>query len=110
MRLRYFLLTILPLLAQVQQASLEQPKPVLSGEARGDIFMARKMYREAIEVYREGPADSAVMLNKIGIAYHQMVELDAARKLYEKAIKTLSAKADEQRKTFESYLVSLNVL
>lgn len=57
----------------------------LSHEARGDIFMARKMYREAIEVYRQGPDDSAILQNKIGIAYHQMMDLNGARKQYEKA-------------------------
>jgi hypothetical protein len=30
------------------QVAAEAPKPVLSVENRGDIFMARKMYREAI--------------------------------------------------------------
>ena len=44
----------------------------LTRRERGDILMARKMYREAIDVYKEGPLDSAVIWNKIGIAYHQM--------------------------------------
>lgn len=59
----------------------------LTPEARGDIFVARKMYREAIETYQEGPKDSAVIANKIGIAYHQLLDLDAAKKWYERAIK-----------------------
>jgi tetratricopeptide (TPR) repeat protein len=58
----------------------------LTPEKRGDIFMARKMYREAIEQYRE-MAESAVVFNKIGIAYHQMLDLQTARRQYEKAIK-----------------------
>ena len=45
------------------------------------------MYREAIEIYEEAPQNSAVVWNKIGIAYHQMMQLDAAKKRYEKAIK-----------------------
>jgi tetratricopeptide (TPR) repeat protein len=56
-------------------------------EMRGDILMARKMYREAIEMYRTGPADSAVLANKIGIAYHQLLDLDKARREYEIALK-----------------------
>jgi tetratricopeptide (TPR) repeat protein len=66
----------------------EQPvKPeALTPEKRGDIFMARKMYREAVEQYREMP-DSAVISNKIGIAYHQMLDLPTARRYYERAIK-----------------------
>lgn len=63
------------------------PAAPLSPEMRGDIFMARKMYREAIDVYREGPTDSAILTNKIGIAYHQMMQLDQARRHYERAIK-----------------------
>ncbi len=65
----------------------EPPKPQLSPETRGDIFMARKMYREAIDAFREGPPKDPVLLNKIGIAYHQMQQLDAARKSYEQALK-----------------------
>jgi tetratricopeptide (TPR) repeat protein len=61
------------------------PQP-LSPEMRGDIFMARKMYREAVEVYREGPK-SAILENKIGIAYHQMLDLRQAQKQYERAVK-----------------------
>ncbi len=56
-------------------------------EMRGDIFMARKMYREAIEMYKSGPSDSAVLANKTGIAYHQLLDLDDARRWYQKAIR-----------------------
>lgn len=59
----------------------------ISPEMRGDIYMARKMYREALETYKTGPSDSPVLANKIGIAYHQLLELDSARKWYEKAIR-----------------------
>jgi tetratricopeptide (TPR) repeat protein len=64
-----------------------QTTPQLTAEQRADILMARKMYREAVDVYREGPLDSAVIWNKIGIAYHQMLQMNEARKNYEKAIK-----------------------
>ena len=41
--------------AKVPAAAAPQaPRPQLSPEMRGDIFMARKMYREAIETFREG--------------------------------------------------------
>jgi tetratricopeptide (TPR) repeat protein len=68
-------------------AQAETPKPVLSAESRGDIFMARKMYREAIETFSEGSPKDPVLRNKIGIAYHQLMQLDIARKYYEQAIK-----------------------
>jgi tetratricopeptide (TPR) repeat protein len=63
------------------------PKPILSTEMRGDIYMARKMYREAIDMYRQGSSNSAVLANKIGIAFHQMSQLDLARKNYQRAVK-----------------------
>jgi tetratricopeptide (TPR) repeat protein len=59
----------------------------LSPEMRGDIYMARKRYLEAVDVYRQGPANSAVLANKIGIAFHQMLRLDLAKKNYQRAIK-----------------------
>jgi tetratricopeptide (TPR) repeat protein len=58
----------------------------LSLEMRGDILMARKMYREAADVYAEGAQNSAVLANKLGIAYHQMLAFDQAKKNYERAI------------------------
>jgi tetratricopeptide (TPR) repeat protein len=86
---------------QVQPASVVAPaaplkdegaappalKPeALTSEQRGDIFMARKMYREAVEMYRKMP-ETAVILNKIGIANHQMGDLGIAKRYYERAIK-----------------------
>ena len=62
------------------------PNPNLSPQDRGDIMMARKMYREAIEAYQQAP-DTAIMLNKIGIAYHQLTDLVNAQKYYAAAIK-----------------------
>ena len=61
--------------------------PALTLETRGDIYMARKMYREAIDMYRQGPANSPILVNKIGIAFHQLLQLDLAKKNYERAIK-----------------------
>jgi tetratricopeptide (TPR) repeat protein len=70
-----------------QPTAAPAPKPLVTPEMRGDIFMARKMYREAAEAYKEGPKDSAVLLNKTGIAYHQMLELGPAEKYYRQAIR-----------------------
>jgi tetratricopeptide (TPR) repeat protein len=61
--------------------------PPLSPEMRGDIFLARKMYREAIEAFREGAPDNPILHNKIGIAFHQMLQLDQARKEYQQAVR-----------------------
>jgi tetratricopeptide (TPR) repeat protein len=59
----------------------------LTPEVRGDIMMARKMYRDALDYYKTGAETSAVLANKTGIAYHQLQDLVNARKYYEKAIK-----------------------
>jgi len=67
--------------------AVETPKTPLSPEMRGDIYMARKMYREAIEAFGDGPAKDAILKNKTGIAFHQLLQLDSARKNYEQAVK-----------------------
>jgi tetratricopeptide (TPR) repeat protein len=64
-----------------------EPTPTLTPERRGDIYMARRMYREAIEAYQQGPLESPIIWNKIGIAHHQLTQLDAAKRHYERAIK-----------------------
>jgi tetratricopeptide (TPR) repeat protein len=79
-----------PLLAQTN---------TLTPEQRGDLYMARKQYREAIDVYRaaalsEPKETSAVMWDKIGIAFHQLGDLPAARKAYEHAVKLDKKYAD----------------
>src|SRR5690242_2676818 len=59
----------------------------LTPEMRGDIYMARKMYREAIDTFRTGSLNDPILLNKTGIAYHQLMQLDKAKKAYEQALK-----------------------
>lgn len=71
----------------LNRAESATPPVALTPEMRGDIFMARKMYREAIDMYRSGNSESAVILNKLGIAYHQMTDLEQARRYYERAVK-----------------------
>jgi tetratricopeptide (TPR) repeat protein len=72
---------------RIAKPAASEPKVELPPDARGDVFMARKMYREAIESYRQGPSDSALIWNKIGIAYHQLLALNDAQKNYEHALK-----------------------
>src|SRR5258708_11875500 len=81
--------TITPnsILDGTRAAQVEAPKPALTAEARGDILMARKMYREAIQAFSEGSPKEAGLRNKIGIAHHQLMQLDIARKYYEQAVK-----------------------
>jgi tetratricopeptide (TPR) repeat protein len=52
------------------------------------------MYREAIDTYRAAAGNSPVMWDKIGVAWHQLGDLAAARKSYEHAIKLDKKYAD----------------
>jgi tetratricopeptide (TPR) repeat protein len=68
------------------QQTVENPIEV-SPEMQGDLLAARKRYLDAIAAYRQGPENSAVIANKIGVAYHHMFDIADARKSYERAIK-----------------------
>lgn len=59
----------------------------LTPEMRGDIALARREFRQAIDDFREGSLKDPVLRNKTGIAFHQLNALDAARKEYEAAVK-----------------------
>ncbi len=76
-----------PQVATPAPAPAAQRRPELSPMRRGDILMARKMYREAIETYREGIRNVAVLYNKIGIAYHQLMDFKAALENYNMALR-----------------------
>ncbi|MHB8756195.1 MAG: tetratricopeptide repeat protein, partial [Candidatus Acidiferrales bacterium] len=64
--------------------------PLQLGELRADIFMARKMYPQAISTYkqlvRQEPKD-AVVLNKLGVAYEIWGNNGLAERYFKKAIK-----------------------
>jgi tetratricopeptide (TPR) repeat protein len=61
----------------------------LSLEDRADIFMARKNYDEAADLYyrvlKQGNFKSATVWNKLGIAYQQQLKFRNAAKAYENA-------------------------
>jgi tetratricopeptide (TPR) repeat protein len=69
------------------QADNPEGKPEVTPELRGDIFMAKKQYREAIDAFHEGSPKNPVLWNKMGIAYHQMLRLDSALKSYQEAVR-----------------------
>jgi tetratricopeptide (TPR) repeat protein len=68
----------------------------LSDEERADVFMARKSYAEAIQFYSlaikskpvtpQNQTEVAVLWNKMGICYQQMMGYGEARKAYKQAI------------------------
>ena len=58
----------------------------LSPQAEGDLLMVHRSYAAAIEAYQRDPEKSAVLFNKIGVAYHHMFALEQARKYYQMAL------------------------
>jgi tetratricopeptide (TPR) repeat protein len=63
------------------------PRDVL--EMRGDIFMARKEFPSAVNAYSQilvSDPKSAEIMNKIGVAYQQLGDLDRSGRFYKRAI------------------------
>lgn len=84
---------------QVSTANASPASRQLSGEEMGDLFMARKQYREASEKYKElvnRDPHNAVYLNKLGISLHQQMALSQALKYYERAVKVDPKYADAE--------------
>src|SRR5258707_53598 len=76
--------------SQVSTATANPAEHQITDEEKGDLYMARKQYREATDQYRmlcEQDPHNAVFLNKLGIALHQQTALGLALKYYEKAVK-----------------------
>ena len=74
-------------------------------EMRADLLMAQKEFSEAITAYKrvlKTDPNDAVLLDKIGVAYQEMLKLGDAEKYYKK-----SAKAD---KTFASALNNIGTV
>lgn len=86
------LLVLLPQLVD-RTGETDQPPPPsaeLTPERRADIYMARKMYREAVEGYSSAVSaepKNARLYNKLGIAYHHQMMFSQARQSYERATK-----------------------
>jgi tetratricopeptide (TPR) repeat protein len=63
----------------------KQPPP--TPEEMGDSLSVHQRYQEAIESYMKAPRDSAVVWNKLGIAYQMMFNLDEAIRCYRESLK-----------------------
>lgn len=95
---------IAPRLPQAQpqspaESSVIVVKPELSDEQLADLYMVRKDYREAAQVYKrlaDQNPQNPVYLNKLGIALHQQSALSQALKYYERAWKADPSYADAQ--------------
>jgi tetratricopeptide (TPR) repeat protein len=73
---------------ETQEPAARTPRQI--AELKADIFMARKMYSDAIDAYEEllkAEPKNAELLNKIGVGYSSLNKLDRAKKYYERAIK-----------------------
>jgi tetratricopeptide (TPR) repeat protein len=85
--------------SQVPNAAGPPAEHHFTGEEMGDLFMARKQYREASEAYKrlaDQDPRNAVYLNKLGISLHQQEALGLALKYYERALKADPRYADAQ--------------
>jgi len=85
--------------SQVSTAASQPGERQLNDEEIGDLFMARKQYREASETYKrlaEQNPNNAVYLNKLGISFHQQTALGLALKYYQRAVKVDSRYADAE--------------
>jgi len=78
-----------PGLSQAQHPAVSDHP--LTFEERGDIFMARKSYEDAVDYYyralRQTRFANAIVWNKLGIAYQQLQNYSASRKAYNQAIR-----------------------
>jgi tetratricopeptide (TPR) repeat protein len=72
--------------APVADLAAPAPAVALSPETQGDLEMVHHNYAAAIESYQRETQRSAVVLNKIGVAYHHLFALDQARKYYQQAL------------------------
>jgi tetratricopeptide (TPR) repeat protein len=96
-----------PVAPRVPQAQPQSPaessvivvRPGITDEQLGDLYMARKEYREATLVYKrlaDKNPQNPIYLNKLGIALHQQAALGQAMKYYERASKADPNYADAQ--------------
>jgi tetratricopeptide (TPR) repeat protein len=73
--------------------------PQLTDEQMGDLYMIRKQFSEAAELFKklsdQNPRN-AVYLNKLGIALHQQEALGEALKYYKRAVKVDPHYADAE--------------
>ena len=98
LRIAFILLAFTALLlskcraSAIEATAQDKPAPKsnlemnMSPEQWGDLFMIHHQYLEAIDAYRKAPRDSAVVWNKLGIAYHHMFALDQAKADYARAL------------------------
>ena len=74
-----------PAAASYNEISIVQPPP--TPEELGDSLMVHQRYQAAIESYKKAPRGSAIVWNKMGIAYQMMFNLQQATLCYRESLK-----------------------
>src|ERR1700739_2775720 len=69
----------------MKSATLPLPPP--TPEAQGDSLMAHRRYQAAVEAYKQAPRGSALVWNKMGIAYQMLGNLPEATHCYQESLK-----------------------
>jgi tetratricopeptide (TPR) repeat protein len=80
-------------------AVAKEDKPKLSDEDLARLYLIRKQYREAQDLFHKLTVEqprNAVYWNELGISFHNQAELDLALKCYQKSAKLDSHYADPQ--------------
>ncbi len=80
-------------------AMAKEDKPKLSDEDLARLYLIRKQYREAQDLFHKLTVEqprNAVYWNELGISFHNQAELDLALKCYQKSTKLDSHYADPQ--------------
>jgi tetratricopeptide (TPR) repeat protein len=72
--------------AQPSSSATQTSTADLTPEVRGDLAMAHQQYLQAIDAYSQAPVKTAVLWNKLGMAYHHLFAVDEARRDYQRAI------------------------
>jgi tetratricopeptide (TPR) repeat protein len=72
---------------QVAPSASSAPPHALAPEALGDLLMAKRQYVAAIKAYGKVPGNSAVIWNKMGIAWQHLYATDKAQAAYRRALR-----------------------
>jgi tetratricopeptide (TPR) repeat protein len=75
-----------PTLTSAQLSERPADAVNLPPELRGDLAMAHQQYLQAIDAYSQVPTKTAIIWNKIGMAYHHLFAVDEARRDYQRAL------------------------
>ena len=67
-------------------AAAPAPRTKTQLEDLGDLFVVRKRYLDAVNAYQQVTGDSAIVWNKLGVAYQHLFNIKSAKESYEHAL------------------------